>query len=153
MLTFVEGRKPQNPDKTPSEQGQQTQPTYDTSSRISTQVWPHWCEARAITALLPLLPYPCVLWYFSHTIFKCSLTHYLFSRFNTLHWLTWLSPWQHTLLFMSTLMHWCQTVLLNTLWVLNHVIFIYRGTMWAPCGQPCECAITFIPVFPWTVTC
>jgi len=88
-----------------------------------------------------------------HTLLSSVLSHYFFSKFNTLHWLTWLSPWPHTLLFMSTLMHWCQTVLLNTLWVLNHVIFIYRETMWAPCGQPCECAITFIPVFPWTVTC
>ena len=82
------------------------------------------CSATPTT--LPLL-----LWYFSHSIFKCSLTHYFFSKLNTLHSLTWLSLWPHTFLFMSTLMpnmiHWCQTVLLNTLSIKPCYFYFQRN--------------------------
>lgn len=119
ILTFVEGRKPQISDKTLSEQGQQTQTTYDTRSRISTQARPHLMGGKSDHCSATPTTLPLLLWYFSHSIFKCSLTHYFFSKLNTLHSLTWLSLWPHTFLFMSTLMpnmiHWCQTVLLNTL--------------------------------------
>jgi len=39
MLIFEEGREPENPEKNPrtKDENQQTQPTYDTSSRILTQ--------------------------------------------------------------------------------------------------------------------
>ena len=67
----------------------------------------------------PYYPTPAIVIFFTLYFQVFSQTHYFFSKLNTLHSLTWLSLWPHTFLFMSTLMpnmiHWCQTVLLNTL--------------------------------------
>ena len=58
MLIFVEGGKPENLEKNPQskdENKQKTQPTYDTGSRIWTQV--ALVEASALNTVPPLLPY------------------------------------------------------------------------------------------------
>jgi len=61
MLVFVEGRKPENPEKT---LGARQEPTTN-----STHVWhqariepkPHWWEASSLTTVPSLLPSPPVL--------------------------------------------------------------------------------------------
>ncbi len=55
MLIFVEGGKPENPEKNPrskDENQQQTEPTYDTG----TEPGSHWWDASALTTAPSLLP-------------------------------------------------------------------------------------------------
>ena len=57
VLVFVEGGKPENPEKNPrskDENQQQTQSTYDAGSGI--KPGPHWWEVSALTTAPPLLP-------------------------------------------------------------------------------------------------
>ena len=57
VFFFMEGGKPENPEKNPwnkDENQQQTQPTYDAASRNRTRA--HWWEASALTTAPPLLP-------------------------------------------------------------------------------------------------
>ena len=57
MLVFVEGGKPENPEKNPlskDENQQQTQPTYDIGTGNQTR--PHWWEASALITASSLLP-------------------------------------------------------------------------------------------------
>ena len=62
MLVFVEGGKPENPEKNPrskDENQQQTQPTCDADPGI--EPGPHWWEAGALKTAPPLLPPGCFL--------------------------------------------------------------------------------------------
>jgi len=57
MLVFMEGGKPESPEKNPrskDESQQQTQPTYDTGTGI--EPGPHWWKASALSTVPSLLP-------------------------------------------------------------------------------------------------
>ena len=90
MLVFVEGGKPEYPEKNPrsrDENQQQTQPNPHMTLRPGIEPGPHWWEASALTtapSLLPHIPYTFYLPYCRTNLRKFSIRFQGPTLFNSL---------------------------------------------------------------------
>ena len=90
MFVFVEGGKPEYPEKNPrsrEENQQQTQPNPHMTLRPGIELGPHWWEASALTtapSLLPHIPYTFYIPYCRTNLQKFSIRFQGPTLFNSL---------------------------------------------------------------------